>query len=366
MDFPLSYRPDGWDVLARLRALYQERQPDIVLASLSLSLPEPAFARFAAEHPTGYCKYPDPQERISHFWDPYLRERMAIRDDSVPSAYLTEMDQGLYGGLVGGDVRFLSDPDTGWISSMVPPLLQDWREFDRLSFSTDHPWWARYLHQLDVFAAGARGKFGISHFILIHGLNFVFELVGATRTYLSLIDEPELVQRAIDLSYEINLQVQQTFFERAPLLGGGTCSNMVQWLPGRIISESVDPFHMTSVAYFERWGRPSLERIFARFDSGVLHVHGNGRHLLEALAGLPNLAAIYLGDDKGFPPAFDVLGDLKRRLGGLPVVLRVPFPAFWQALQARRLVGGVFYQVTAAPDLATANRCMDLVRAYSQ
>ena len=233
MDFPLSYRPDGWDVLARLRALYQERRPDIVLASLSLSAPGQAFARFAAEHPAGYCEYPDPQERISHFWDPYLQERMAIRDDSVPSAYLTEMDQGLYGGLVGGDVRFLSDPDTGWISSMVPPLLQDWREFDRLSFSTDHPWWARYLHQLDVFAAGAAGKFGISHFILIDGLNFVFELVGATRTYLSLIDEPELVQRAIDLSYEINLRVQETFFERAPLLDGGTCSNMVQWLPGR-------------------------------------------------------------------------------------------------------------------------------------
>jgi hypothetical protein len=366
MDFPLSYRPDGWGVLARLRALYRERRPDIVLASMSLSAPGPAFARFAREHPAGYCEYPDPQERIAHFWDPYLRERMPICDDSVPSAYPTEMDQGLYGGLVGGDVRFLSDPDTGWISSMVPPLLQQWGEFDRLSFSTDHPWWARYLRQLDVFAAGARGKFGLSHFILIHGLNFVFELVGATRTYLSLVDEPELVQRAIDLSFEINLRVQETFFERVPLLAGGTCSNMVQWLPGRIISESVDPFHMTSVACFERWGRPSLERIFARFDGGVLHVHGNGRHLLEALAGLPNLHAVYLGDDKGYAPAFDVLGDLKCRLRGLPVVVRVPFPAFWEALNARRLVGSVFYQVTGAPDLDTANRCMELVRAYGE
>ncbi|MGE5603327.1 MAG: hypothetical protein ACM30E_09765 [Nitrososphaerales archaeon] len=364
MDFPLSYCPGGWAVLARLRALYVERRPDIVLASLSLSAPGLAFARFALEHPAGYCDYPDPQERIAHFWDPYLRERMAIRDDSVPSAYLTEMDQGLYGGLVGGDVRFLSDPDTGWISSMVPPLLQDWADFDRLAFSTDHPWWTRYLHQLDVFAAGSRGKFGISHFILIHGLNFVFELVGATRTYLSLIEEPERVRQAIDLSHEINLRVQETFFERVPLLEGGTCSNMVQWLPGRIISESVDPFHMTSVAYFERWGRPSLKRIFARFDGGVLHVHGNGRHLLEALADLPNLKAVYLGDDKGYAPAFEVLGDLKRRLGELPVVVRAPFEDFLKALYGRRLVGGVFYQVTDAPDVDTANRCMELVRGY--
>ena len=34
---------------------------------------------------------------------------------------LSELDQGLYGGLLGGDVRFLAHPENGWISSMVPP-----------------------------------------------------------------------------------------------------------------------------------------------------------------------------------------------------------------------------------------------------
>ena len=157
------------------------------------------------------------------------------------------MDQGLYGGLLGGDVRFICDPATGWISSMVPPLLDDWASLDELSFAPDSPWAQRYLRQLDVFAAGARGKFGISHFILINGLNLVFELVGATNTYLALLDRPEMVERALDLAFRLNLWVQKAFFERVPLLEGGTCSNMVQWLPGRILSESVDPFHMASV-----------------------------------------------------------------------------------------------------------------------
>ena len=55
-------------------------------------------------------------------------------------------------------------------------------------------------------------------------------------------------------------------------LAGGTLSNFAQWIPGRIVSESVDPFHMTSVAYFETWGREPAERILSRFDGGVVRV----------------------------------------------------------------------------------------------
>ena len=41
-----------------------------------------------------------------------------------------------------------------------------------------------------MFREASRGKFGISHFILIDGLNFVFELLGATQTYLEMVDSP--------------------------------------------------------------------------------------------------------------------------------------------------------------------------------
>lgn len=363
MAFPLRYCPEGTEVLRRLRLLHEQRSQEVVLASMQP--PSAALKEFAEKNPPGYCEYPDPHER-ARFWDAYLRERASIHDDSIPSAYLSEMDQGLYGGLIGGDVRFLCDPDTGWISSMVPPILGDWSEFESLSFipDSDNEWFQRYLMQLDTFLEASRGKFGISHFILISGLNFVFELVGATNTYLALIEHPEMVKKAIELSFEINLKVQKTFFEKVPLLEGGTCSNMVQWIPGQIISESVDPFHMTSVNYFERWGLEHLERMFAQFDGGVLHIHGNGRHLLEAVSAVRGLKAIYLGDDRGFPPAFEILDQLRQRTRDLPLVVSVKFGDFLRALQEHCLTGGVLYQVSHVPDLDSANRCMELVREY--
>jgi len=282
----------------------------------------------------------------------------------MPVAVLSEFDEGLFGGLLGGEVRLLAHQDIGWISSMVPPLLNDWSEFDRLRFEPDNVWWQRYQRQLSVFAEHCRGKWGISHLIAVTGLNSVFELVGATKTYLSLDEHPDYVHRAIDLAFNVNQTIQGKFFETVPLFEGGTFSNFGQWIPGRILSDSIDPFHMTSVAYFEKWGREPLERFLAEFDGGVIHVHGNGRHLLEAAATIRGLKSALLMDDRGFPEAFDVLAALKARLGDLPVAVFADYPKFVERLERHDLPGGVLYQVKNVPDVAAANRLMEEVRAY--
>ena len=78
-----------------------------------------------------------------------------------------------------------------------------------------------------------------------------------------------MLKRVIDFAFEVNVLIQDTFFDAGVLLNGGTCSNMFQWVPGKIVSESVDPFHMTSVDDFEKWGREPMERIFDYFDGGI-------------------------------------------------------------------------------------------------
>ncbi|NUQ65692.1 MAG: hypothetical protein HUU20_24745 [Pirellulales bacterium] len=357
----LAYKPTLHEILPRLRSLYERRATDRIFAAFDV--PSAAIAEFARQYAHGFCDYPDPAERV-RFWDRLFSERAAIEDDDVPAAYLSEMDQGLYGGLLGGKVQFMAHPENGWISSMVAPLLADWSEFDSLRFDPDHVWFRRYLAQLDAFVRGSRSKFGISHFILIDGLNFAFELVGATETYLSLAERPEMVRRVIELAFELNAKVQDTFFEHVPLLEGGTCSNMCEWVPGRIVSESVDPFHMTSVKYLETWGREPIERMLGRFDGGVLHLHGNGRHLLEVVCSLKGAKAIRMGDDKGFPLAFDVLDSLRARAGDMPLVVEVEYAKFADALLKHRLPGGVLYKVAKTPDIATANRFMETVREY--
>ncbi len=367
MSFSLSYCPDGEYILQRLRRFYVERDQDMVLASMDI--PSAALKKMAVTHPIGFCEYPDPRDRAM-FWDARFVEKVGVRDDSIPSGYMSEMDQGLYGGLVGGEVRFLSDPDFGWISSMCKPILNEWSEFDQLAPFDSHDrrneWLERYQRQLDIFLQESRGKWAISHFILIDGLSFAFELMGATETYMGLIDCPETINRVIDYAFDLNVKAQNIFFDRVPLLEGGTCSNFAGWMPGRVVSESVDPFHMTSVDNFEEWGREPAERMLAAFDGGVVHIHGNGRHLLRAVSTIKGLKAVLLADDRGFPPAFEILDKVKTQTGDMPlIVFEVGFRDFCEALEEHQLTGGVLYHVKGVPDVDSANRCMDLVREYN-
>jgi len=357
----LSYKSNSDEAMRRLRSLYERRASDRIFALFRV--PSATLKKFKEDNPEVNCDYPDPTTRIA-FWDNLLQERMHLEDDSIPNAYLTEFDQGLYGGILSGEVWFMSDPESGWISSMVPPLLKDWGEFDSLKIDPSHSWYRTYLHQLEMFVERSRGKFGISHLILINPLNLAFELVGATMTYISMIENPEMLRKTIALAFDLNMLVQNCFFEKGTLVNGGTCSNMVEWIPGRIISESVDPFHMTSVDDFEKWGREPLERMFSQFDGGVLHIHGNGRHLLGAVSKLRGLKAIYLGDDRGFPLAFDILDELRKRVSDVPLVVEVNYSHFAKSLSQHRLCGGVLYKVNGTPDVETANKCMEEVCAY--
>ena len=357
----LSYSPKVTFILERLTRLFVDRRQDIILAKMNV--PNNALREFAQNNDPGFCQYPDLDQRVD-FWDKLNKERIAICDDSVPQAYLSELDQGLYAGLFNADVRFLCDTETGWISSMVPPLLNDLKEIAGLSFTKESIWYHRYIDQLRKFVRRADGKFGISHFILINGLNFVFELIGATQTYIEMMERPKLVAEAMELAYRVNLHIQSTFFEYVPLVRGGTCSNMIQWAPGKIISESLDPFHMTGPEYFEKWGAGPVERIFSDFDGGVIHIHSNGRHLLEAASRLKGLKAICLQDEPQNPPAFECLEELKSKTANIPLVCSAPLDRFSRLLQDNKLPGGVFYDVTDVPDIDTANRTMELVREY--
>ncbi|MBN1290572.1 MAG: hypothetical protein JXB48_01950 [Candidatus Latescibacteria bacterium] len=356
----LAYKKNTDDVIQRLTSLYAKQAPYQIFASFEI--PNSTLMHFLETHEEGFCAFPDPNERIS-FWDAYYRERSDIEDDSMPCVYLSEFDQGLYGGLIGGEVQFMCH-DNGWISSMVPPLLTDWAYFENLRFSKTHPWFERFIEQVRIFKEGSAGKFGISHFILIDGLNFVFELVGATNAYMSVIEKPEIVKKAIDFAFNLNVTVHREFFDQVGLFKGGTFSNFAQWIPGRIVSESVDPFHMTSTDYFEEWGRENIERMFAAFDGGVVHIHGNGRHLIEHVCSLKGLKTMLMLDDTGFPLAFDIIDQLKQRAGDIPLVVYAPFNSFFDRLKKHSLPGGVFYQVTGTPDADTANSLMDMVRDY--
>jgi hypothetical protein len=363
----LAYKPNAGETLERLTRLVDRQALDRILAAFIM--PSEAMKDFQKHYTGGFIsEYPEPHERIA-FWDRFLAERRKLEDDNIPSAYPSEFDQGLYGGLLGGEVRFLSMVQdgyvgSGWISSMVSPLLKDWSGFEGLSWDEGHVWFQRYKNQLRIMNESSRGKFGVAHIIVIDSLNFVYELVGATETYVSLYEQPQMVHRAVDFAYNLNAKIHDTFFDSIDPLHGGTCAWEVPWVPGRIVSESLDPFHMTSIDDFEKWGREPVERMISRYDGGTLHLHANGWHLLEAGCSIKGVKAILLVNEKDHAPAIERIHELRKRAGTMPLSIHVEYGTFAQMLDSHTLPCGIFYYVSGAPGFDAANACMEKVRAY--
>ena len=71
-----------------------------------------------------------------------------------------------------------------------------------------------------------------------------------------------------------------------------------------------------------------------------------------------------MGDDLGYQPAIEIVDQLRARAGDVPLTVRVDYPTFADKLTRHTLPGGILYVVRDVPDTETANRCMEMVRAY--
>jgi len=359
----MEYKRNYKHVLERLGSFYAGGARDGIFAKMMVV--SPTLKEYERFYPEGDIPYPDIRDRAV-FWDRLLGEQTELEDDSVPGAYMSEFDGGLYAGLLGSEVRFLYYPERGWVTSMTAPALADFRDWRKLKLDKDGLWAKRFREQINYFKEKSNTKYGIAHFILIDALNLSIELRGGTNMILDVLDYPDELPDYFEFGRELNFWVWDSFFEIIGLYDGGTVSNYGQWMPGRIVSESLDPFHMMSLDYFEEWGRENAEKVFAHYDGGCIHIHqGNGKHLIQPASTIEGIKLIALideiwNDDK----AYMHMDEYDGLRGDVPVLFTIPHPVFTEMLRKKHLAANCLYNVTNVPDVDTANRLMEEVRNY--
>jgi len=282
-------------------------------------------------------------------------------DDSFPYYYLNDFDEAIYAVLFGARSVFSDMGDR--VSSISYPFILDYDEVKNFKLNENHLWIQRLKCRLEYCARHLKGIIGISDFINISGLNFAVAIRGATEAYMAVIEEPEKMKCVINFSVDLNIWLREIFYNIIGLQNGGSYI-FNQWFPGKIINESVDAYHMTSADTFDEYGKDSLEKIFTHFDGGVLHLHGNGRHLLKSVSALKGLKLLNLGDDEPFPRAHDVLDDLSEKRGKVPIHLSIPYDVFIKRFKANDLPGNILYSIYEIPDNIDKQTLIDEIRAY--
>jgi len=353
----MEYKRNAHEVVQRLRRLWERGMEDRIAAKMTLGPGDQRTTKGGQ-----VISYEQAGDNLD-YWDRVLAGRRDLEDDGLPVALVRQFDQGLYGACLGADILFLTHEE-GYISSMSKPLLPTWDGLDRLAFD-EEDFWIRELKRVTrKYVDHARGRYGVAPIIVIDALNLMMDLRGAARAFLDVYDFPEETRRVMELGYALNVRIQVIQREIIGRYEGGVFESGPGWAPNQTMPFSVDAYHMCRPEVYEEFGETYIQRLIDDFGGGALHLHGNGRQLLPYVKRLRHLVYIAMGDDVGFPSAFSVAHELKRRGGDVPLTIACEYDEFRAALRAHTLPGGVLYNVSGVPSVDEANRLMEKVRAY--
>jgi hypothetical protein len=334
--------------------------------SLALSLPLPpdttanleckAAALSRSEFPSAETLFP--------FWEEYLtcRQQNAIDDDSVEVLYPNQYDQGIYGAMFGAEMHFLIQSGWGWASSSSKPFEEKtYKELLALRFDPGNPWLQRMKRDLAYLAERSRGRFDVTTIITIDGFNFAHQIRGM-RLFEDIYDRPDELKALLNLAADINIE----FVEFQRNATAETCEHGSMVLgghfPGHTVAMSVDTYNMCSSDTYLEFGMPYQQRLIDHFGGGAFHLHGNGRHLLPAMAKLSGFVYVSIHDDGAQVRAFDDRANLGRLAGNLLIGLSCGKQELSKALSERTLVPARYHVPCA--DRHEAQSLLEQFRNY--
>jgi hypothetical protein len=105
---------------------------------------------------------------------------------------------------------------------------------------------------------------------------------------------------------------------------------------------------------------PSMVPVF-HFENAI--ETANSRHVIDEVVEIPGWRSVWFSDGTGWPRAFDIRHELRRRMREVPMAMCCSKEELLQGLAERSLPGNTSYGAWAG-SLDEANRIMDLVREY--
>ena len=175
----MYYKKNAEQVYERMTELFSGNGKDKIYAKLI-----PKDRKRTVYENADDVPYPEVTENdLEQLLNDYI-DFTDLEDDGFPFKYPREFDQGLYGAIFGAKVRF--NRDGGGISSMSYPFAKDLSEVADYKLDENNVWYQRYKSRVELYTKCLKGKIGISDIICINGLNFMYEMIGATDTYYCL------------------------------------------------------------------------------------------------------------------------------------------------------------------------------------
>jgi hypothetical protein len=272
---PLSFKPDLEEAAQRWEAFYAG---DIIgRPVVCVTAPRPGMRR-----PPGS----DYRQRVFGDLDEIIERELAIAEtiywggEAIPT-FTPSFGPDEIAAFCGAELCWSDDSgNTNWSQ----PCVTDWDSVLPLRLQEENPLWQRMLLLYRKAAEAMAGKMLIASLDLHTNMDLLAALRGPERLCLDLIDQPEVIDRAMASARELFPQLWAAISAAGRMDERGYC-HLFYSMTGAAVLQC-DFSCMISPEMFRRWVLPALEEEAEIVQHAMYHWDGPG-----ALVHMPDLLA---------------------------------------------------------------------------
>ncbi|MDR2435358.1 MAG: hypothetical protein LBD47_12450 [Treponema sp.] len=203
----------------------------------------------------------------------------------------------------------------GGESFMARPLVTETRDLEKLRFSMDNPWIAKYFEFVTKLNKLSQGRFPVGAPIMRGQGDTAGALMGQTEFIYALYEEPQVIKNTLDKIVDSFLQIYQEMHRlNTPFLGGSSMGLYHVWAPGKSLWFQDDIGALLSPQLYREFLLENERRFCSEYNYTMMHLHPSAFHLLDDILSNKYLKAVEINKDVGGPGIRQMLPQFRQVL----------------------------------------------------
>ena len=195
------------------------------------------------------------------------------------------------------------------------PIAKEARDLEKLRFSMDNPWVAKYFEFVKKLNNLSHGRFPVGAPIMRGQGDTAGALMGQTEFIYALYEEPKIIKKTLRKVvdsflqiYEEQHQLNETFF------GGSSMGLYHVWAPGKSLWFQDDISALISPVLYRDFFLENERYFCGKYEYTMMHLHPSSFHLLDDILKNENLKALEINKDAGGPSVNQMLPQFRKVL----------------------------------------------------
>jgi hypothetical protein len=225
-------------------------------------------------------------------------------------------------GLMWGDLLYWAAPLNGfpWMEAILGCTIHvsresssvwaepppDFKLGEEIQFNPRNAWFQKLLETTDALVTLSAGRFPVASGIMRGISDLMAALLGSSRFYLALHDQPDDLSRLAQHLADIWVKIVKAQYEAIPMFAEGYV-NAGLWMPRPCPVYQEDAASLISPEIFEGIIAPYSRQVLASFESPIMHLHSEGLQIIDSFLGIENQPVIEVNIDPAGPPLNELI-----------------------------------------------------------